>query len=782
MNALKSRSMLLSALFLISVLAPTTTVLAEDSEFIPDCSKKISDDEITIHDSALLENGKTVVVGHGNHGDMFSDNTPLVHSRNWPEPTIGFYALLDAQCGLISVEYTDFEFNIMASSSVTSVHADGDEFVLSVLVDSMTDSSQSSILMDKYTLEEFLEPDSMMESLNIVPFEEENTLSSRIDSTDYATDHCIVIDETDNEAIKMTLTEGWLATLKVTQTADYDDEYFSNYIERASNSMSLGDYLDLEPSGVNHWIYHQDFSDGPFSSHCGIGDVQGELTFPLWGYMDTGVNGYFSLDIDGTESGIANFAFRTLFIDDEGPKVLWFQDDGEDLGNDANDNNEIKAMVELLDITIFDMDLAGLIQNVELGDCTSDATGIGSDHVALFRINSNNEDCSASGIHDQWVEDNQIISILDSDDDEVLISFTEDHEADCMDFVILWNFESGIEGGMCEHWESGVLLGEGEYALSGTFSSYTEFASLCSQDTESKGVSGESDVILVIVASDCSFDVYAHGTNGKDSNSVLAQAGNHVYLGYSVCQQTSQPCTMNTAGSNSDSVSPKSIVLEYIYAPTHAISGAKFASGANIQIHDLKITSGTSSLVVAGADSSGITNLIWWNSDGSFTMTPVEQYHSTLVTEINVENGLGMILDSANYVRIMSWSSDLDGDGQGDFEDPDNDNDGVPDDEDDCPNGMTGWTSNSATDHDGDGCKSIGEDQDDDNDGTPDGDDDFKYDPSEDTDTDGDGQGNNADTDDDNDGWSDEEEMGCNSDPLDATLMPNDHDSDGMCD
>ena len=110
MNALKSRSMLLSALFLISVLAPTTTVLAEDSEFIPDCSKKISDDEITIHDSALLENGKTVVVGHGNHGDMFSDNTPLVHSMNWPEPTIGFYALLDAQCGLISVEQADFQF------------------------------------------------------------------------------------------------------------------------------------------------------------------------------------------------------------------------------------------------------------------------------------------------------------------------------------------------------------------------------------------------------------------------------------------------------------------------------------------------------------------------------------------------------------------------------------------------------------------------------------------------------------------------------------------------
>ena len=55
-----------------------------------------------------------------------------------------------------------------------------------------------------------------------------------------------------------------------------------------------------------------------------------------------------------------------------------------------------------------------------------------------------------------------------------------------------------------------------------------------------------------------------------------------------------------------------------------------------------------------------------------------------------------------------------------------------------------------------------------DNDGVPDITDAFPFDPNESVDTDGDGTGNNADTDDDNDGQSDEAEIACGSNPLDA--------------
>jgi len=55
-----------------------------------------------------------------------------------------------------------------------------------------------------------------------------------------------------------------------------------------------------------------------------------------------------------------------------------------------------------------------------------------------------------------------------------------------------------------------------------------------------------------------------------------------------------------------------------------------------------------------------------------------------------------------------------------DIYDADDDNDGVLDNSDQCPVGETGWTSNGASDHDGDGCRDGGEDTDDDNDGLAD--------------------------------------------------------------
>nr|AIF13439.1 RCC1 domain-containing protein [uncultured marine group II/III euryarchaeote KM3_62_D04] len=136
--------------------------------------------------------------------------------------------------------------------------------------------------------------------------------------------------------------------------------------------------------------------------------------------------------------------------------------------------------------------------------------------------------------------------------------------------------------------------------------------------------------------------------------------------------------------------------------------------------------------------------------------------------------------------------------------DRDLDHDGVFNNEDQCMEGETGWTSNNSTDNDGDGCQDSSEDLDDDNDflsdsdeaiagtnatnpdtdgdGYLDGLDDFPLDGSEWLDTDGDGIGNNADTDDDDDGWSDLAEYYCLTDPLNGTDIPSDFDGDGNCD
>jgi hypothetical protein len=77
---------------------------------------------------------------------------------------------------------------------------------------------------------------------------------------------------------------------------------------------------------------------------------------------------------------------------------------------------------------------------------------------------------------------------------------------------------------------------------------------------------------------------------------------------------------------------------------------------------------------------------------------------------------------------LTDWTSDLandhDSDGCRDgSEDNDDDNDGIPDLTDDCPDGATGWTADISTDHDSDGCKDSVEDDDDDADGYDDQDD-----------------------------------------------------------
>ena len=124
---------------------------------------------------------------------------------------------------------------------------------------------------------------------------------------------------------------------------------------------------------------------------------------------------------------------------------------------------------------------------------------------------------------------------------------------------------------------------------------------------------------------------------------------------------------------------------------------------------------------------------------------------------------------------------DTDGDGTGDNADEDDDGDGWSDTtETSC---MTDPLDSSSVPDDADEDLTCDlEDADDDGDGFDDGDDAFPLDPSEWLDTDGDGTGDNADEDDDGDGWSDADEEACGTEADQNTSVPQDYDSDGLCD
>jgi len=123
-----------------------------------------------------------------------------------------------------------------------------------------------------------------------------------------------------------------------------------------------------------------------------------------------------------------------------------------------------------------------------------------------------------------------------------------------------------------------------------------------------------------------------------------------------------------------------------------------------------------------------------------------------------------------------SLPPDTDQDGSCNAQDGDDDNDGFADVVDAFPLDAGEWV-----DTDGDGIGNNG-DEDDDGDFVIDSSDAFPLDAGEWEDSDGDGIGNNADLDDDQDGWSDMDEIDCQTDPLSSLEVPIDFDSDHICD
>ncbi|MEC7548085.1 MAG: cytochrome c peroxidase [Pseudomonadota bacterium] len=170
---------------------------------------------------------------------------------------------------------------------------------------------------------------------------------------------------------------------------------------------------------------------------------------------------------------------------------------------------------------------------------------------------------------------------------------------------------------------------------------------------------------------------------------------------------------------------------------------------------------------------------------------PTDEEESTPLADLDADgipdeddddiDGDGVLNGLDAFPTDSNEQTDTDNDGTGNNADLDDDGDGYPD----LIETSFGSNPLDATsipdDLDGDGAPDT-VDEDIDGDGVLNGEDAFPTDSEEQVDTDTDGVGNNSDTDDDGDGYPDLIEMDFGSDPLDATSVPDDLDSDGTPD
>jgi len=160
---------------------------------------------------------------------------------------------------------------------------------------------------------------------------------------------------------------------------------------------------------------------------------------------------------------------------------------------------------------------------------------------------------------------------------------------------------------------------------------------------------------------------------------------------------------------------------------------------------------------------------------------------------VNVDRGRTLVIgrSASSMITMGAWSQSNPGSGYfmmlGELGD-DTDGDGLLDSADACPNGVTGWTTNPTTDHDGDGCRDYDEDLDDDDDGVTDIDDNcatglVAWGPTNATDYDSDGcRDIDEDSDDDGDGLPDLSDL-CQFSPKGWNSTPSeDIDGDGCRD
>jgi hypothetical protein len=193
--------------------------------------------------------------------------------------------------------------------------------------------------------------------------------------------------------------------------------------------------------------------------------------------------------------------------------------------------------------------------------------------------------------------------------------------------------------------------------------------------------------------------------------------------------------------------------------------------------------------VYGSSDPVGCTSQNYVNSPRTVSL-PAGR-HIALGEMDSDGDGISSIFDRCP-TGTTGWTADSttdhDSDGcQDSSEDTDDDNDGVIDSSDSCSTGELGWISSSSTDLDSDGCQDSGEDTDDDNDGVTDSSDncptgEMGWTASSSTDFDSDGcQDSSEDLDDDGDTWPDTTEVTCGTDPLDSSSVPDNNDDDFIC-
>ena len=204
--------------------------------------------------------------------------------------------------------------------------------------------------------------------------------------------------------------------------------------------------------------------------------------------------------------------------------------------------------------------------------------------------------------------------------------------------------------------------------------------------------------------SDETGDAYIHSASvGPDGQIIVAGSG---------CWQTT-PCTIEVAGK------------------TH--NGRTYGIGWALKVDETGISEWMKGVYSTTRSASPVTQVIH-NEFGDIAMSIPNCYSTDNDADCNFRMGEQTFNSVNNGTLVRVIISDYD-------------RDGLPNQLDDCPMGDEGWTSDSTTDNDGDGCNDLTED-----------------------------------LDDDNDGWLDADETQCSHSPTDASSMPTDSDGDGVCD
>ena len=204
--------------------------------------------------------------------------------------------------------------------------------------------------------------------------------------------------------------------------------------------------------------------------------------------------------------------------------------------------------------------------------------------------------------------------------------------------------------------------------------------------------------------SDETGDAYIHSASvGPDGQIIVAGSG---------CWQTT-PCTIEVAGKSHN--------------------GRTYGIGWALKVDETGISEWMKGVYSTTRSASPVTQVIH-NEFGDIAMSIPNCYSDDNDADCNFRMGEQTFNSVNNGTLVRVIISDYD-------------RDGLPNQLDDCPMGDEGWTSDSTTDNDGDGCNDLTED-----------------------------------LDDDNDGWLDADEIQCSHSPIDASSMPTDSDGDGVCD